>query len=315
MVKGSGTWALLLFLTQSLVPVSVLSRPALAQGRDSIDIQDLVRRAAANHKARKPLQNDYTYLAHCVWSRFDVRTKPASPASDDYEIMIIEGEPYMRLIRVNGRPLTPDEEKRQTLMTEAFAKARREAKSKPGGLPYYYTALQLPIALLADQYDLRSRGHQQLDGRDVQVIDALPRDRQPPANAEEEHARHFKMRLWINTAEAQIVKIEGGIVRDVMVTDIPTISDPTFSYPTFNNPSVVSEPMQIQFLYKRGTTMTMEWTKLSDGAWLPKRTRSRGKYRLWLGLPNSTSYSDWLDSGDWTYYDYKKFRVNSTILP
>jgi hypothetical protein len=309
-VKGSRPLTLLLFLAQSLVPVFVLSQPALPHERDSIDIQDLVRRAVANHKARKPLQNDYTYLAHVVRSFFDVRTKPSSPVSGDYEVMFIEGEPYMRLIRVNDRPLSPDEEKRERLMREAFAKARREAKSKPGGLSPYYTALELPIALLADQYGLHSRGQQRLDGRDVQVIEALPRDRQPPANAEEEHARHFKMRLWIDAAEAQIVKIDGEIVRDVMVTDIPIISDPIA-----NGAAVVSESKQIQFLYKRGTTMSMEWTKFSDGAWLPKRTRSRAKYRLWLGLPNSNSSSDWLDWHDWTYSDYKKFRVKSTILP
>jgi hypothetical protein len=279
-VKGGGPLTLLLFLAQSLVPVSVLSRPALAQGRDSIDIQDL-----------------------------DVRYKPPSPVSCDYEVMIIEGEPYMRLIRVNDRPLSPDEDKRQTVMMEAFAKAQREAKSKPGGLAYY-TALELPIALLADQYDLRSRGQQRLDGRDVQVIEALPRDRPEPANADEEHARHFKMKLWINATESQIVKIEGEIVKDVMVTDIPTISSPIV-----NDAAVVTESKQIRFLYKPGATMSMEWTKLSDGAWLPKRKQWRAKERIWLGLPNSNSSTNWLDWSDWIYSDYEKFRVKSTILP
>jgi hypothetical protein len=306
-VKGSGTLALLLFLAQSLVPVSVLSRPALAQGHGSIDIQDLVRRAAANHKARQPLQNDYTYLAHLDRSNFDVPNKRPSPASCDYDVMFIEGEPYMRLIRLNDRPLSPGEEKRETLLREAFAKAKREAKSKGG--PPRYAALELPTAQLADQYDLRSRGQQQLDGRDVQVIEALPRDRQPPANADEEHARHFKMKLWIDAAEAQIVKIEGEIVKDFMVTETPTIS-----YPNVNAAAVVSESKQTQVLYKRGTTILVEWTKLSDGAWLPKRMRSRVKYR-WRERPNSNFSSNWLDWFDWTYSDYKKFRVNSTILP
>jgi hypothetical protein len=151
----------------ALLPVSTPADPARSEKRAAIDINGLVRHAAANFKGREDLRNDYTYLAHYVWSSFDTRGMRPKPSTADFEIMFIEGEQYMRQIRYNDQPLPPEQEKRQIAVMEAFARARREAKSRSGGLPYFYTALELPIAQLPDAFDLHMKGRQRLDDREV----------------------------------------------------------------------------------------------------------------------------------------------------
>jgi len=296
----------------ALLPVSALSAPALSEERDAININinELVRQAVANHEARQVLRNDYTYLVHCVWSSSDPRTKQRRPSSADLEIMFLEGEPYMRQTRYNSQPLSPEQEKRQIAVMEAFAKARREAKSRPGGVPSFYTALELPIAQLPDAFNLHVKGKQRLYGREVYVIEALPKDNQGPADGDQEHARHFKMKLWIDPGEAQIVKVEGEVVRDVVVTGIPTIAGPIV-----NETPQVFESQRMRFLGKPGSIIRMEWTKLDDGAWLPKHAYSNIQERIWLDLPNADSSSRWREERDWTYSNYKKFRVKATIVP
>ncbi len=297
---------LLLLLAQlQFAPSAILS-----EKRDANDINDLVRRAVANQKARQPLRNDYTYVAHYVGSVFDRRTKSKPFSSDDYEVMFLEGEQYMRHTRHNDQPLPPDQQKRDEITMQAFLKARREAKSKPRGFPFPLTTLKLPIEQLPDYFDLRGKGKQRLDGRDVHVIEALPRNEQRTVNADQEQARHFKIRLWIDAAEAQIVKIETEVVKDLVVTDALTTS-----VPTVDEAPQVPENRQLRFLYKPGATVSREWTKLSDGAWLPKHVQWKAERRIWLDLPDSDASSDWLESADWTYSDYKKFRVKTTILP
>jgi hypothetical protein len=61
--------------------------------------------------------------------------------------------------------------------------------------------------------------------------------------------------------------------------------------------------------------VSTEWTKLSDGAWLPKHSQWKTERRIWLDLPNSDASSDLLESANWTYSSYKKFRVKTTIMP
>jgi hypothetical protein len=293
-----------------LLPVPASAEPTPSEKHAASDINELVRRAAANYKGREVLRNDYTYRVHYVWSISDPRATRRQPSSADFEIMFLDGEQYMRQIRYNDQPLPPEQEKRQLAMMEAFTRARHQAKSRPGGLPAFYTALELPVAQLPDAFDLHMKGRQRLDEREVYVIDALPKVNQNPADASQEHARHFKMKLWIDPEEAQIVKIEAVVVREIVVTGVPTIHDPIA-----NETPLVIESQQHRRLYKAGSVIGEEWTKLDDGAWLPKHVHSKIQERIWLDLPNEDSSSPWREVRDCIYSGYKKFRVKATILP
>ena len=292
-----------------LLAVSAPTEPARSEKRAALDINGLVRRAAANFKGREDLRKDYTYLAHYVWSSSDPRTKRPRPSSADFEIMFVEGEQYMRQIRYNDQPLPPEQEKRQISLMEAFARARREAKSRAGGLPAFYTALELPIAQLPDAFDLHIKSRQRLDDLEVFVLEAIPKDNQEPADADPEHARHFKMKLWIDPEEAQIVKIEGEVVKEIVVSGVPTVRDPME-----NETPPVFESQQSRYLYKPGSFIGEEWTKLGDGVWLPKHVHAKIQERIWLDLPSANS-SPWREVSDCIYSGYKKFRVKATIVP
>jgi len=293
----------------ALLPVPTPAPPAPPEKRAAIEINELVRHAAANFKEREALRNDYTYLAHYVWSSYDLRGRRPRPSTADFEIVFLEGEPYMRQLKSNDQPLPPEEEKRQIAVMETFATARREAKSRLGGLPAFYRALELPVAQLPDAFDLHAKGRQRLDGREVFVIEAIPKDNHEPAGADQEHARHFKMKLWIDPEEAQIVKIEGEVIKEIVVTSIPTV-DGSMA----NETPMVFESQRSRRLYKPGSTIGEEWTRLDDGAWLPKHAHANVQERIWLELPKANS-SPWRDIRDCTYSGYRKFRVKATIVP
>jgi hypothetical protein len=141
------------------------------------------------------------------------------------------------------------------------------------------------------------------------MIEALPKVNQNPTDAGQEHARHFKMKLWIDLEEAQIVKIEGEVVKEIVVTDVPTAPDPIE-----NETPLVIESQQHRRLYKAGSVIGEEWTRLDDGAWLPKHVHYKIQERIWLDFPNANS-SHWREESDCTYSGYKKYRVKATIRP
>ena len=106
------------------------------------------------------------------------------------------------------------------------------------------------------------------------------------------------------------MKIDGEVVKEIAVTGIPTIPGPVAS----ETPLVV-ESRRHRRLYKPGSVIGEEWTKLDDGVWLPKHVHFKIQERMWLELPNEDSSSSWREVGDCTYSGYKKFRVKTTILP
>jgi hypothetical protein len=84
--------------------------------------------------------------------------------------------------------------------------------------------------------------------------------------------------------------------------------------PIANETLLVTEPQQQRFLYKAGSVIGEEWTRLDDGAWLPKHTYAKIQERIWLEIPRADS-SQWREVRDCTYSSYKKFHVKSTIVP
>lgn len=272
-------------------------------------MKDLVRRAVANHVARKSSSKDYTYLAHCVWSSFDTRYKHGPSRNEDLEIMFIEGEQYMHALKRDGQPLSPEQARRETAVMEAVAKARREGKDMGGGLASMDTFFELPFDQLAVEFYLHAKGRQHLDGHEVQVIEASPKDTRETAGNDQEQVRHFVFKLWIDSTEAQIVKLHGTVIQELAWMPY------RISIPIGSEVPELVESGKTRVLYKPGTTLRFEWTKLPDGAWLPKHTHVKAPQRRWTNFPDESSSQPWLDVRDWTYTDYKKFRVTSRIVP
>jgi hypothetical protein len=66
------------------------------------------------------------------------------------------------------------------------------------------------------------------------------------------------------------------------------------------------DPNQV---YEPGTVLSIEWTKINGEVWLPKNGHIKGRFRL---LPSRNVYPE---EGEATYSDYKKFRVDTKVLP
>ena len=165
-----------------------------------------------------------------------------------------------------------------------------------------------PIAQLPDEFRLRWRGQQLLDGHEVQVIEALPVDQPRPGSSDQEYARHFKMKLWVDADEAQIVRVESEVIRSLTLDqDLPHFS-PDFKF---------SGVHTWRFEYARGTTAAMEWTKVNDEAWLPKWTSWKTPKETVTALtptkPAAPIHTR--DQVTATYSHYKKFRVDTRVVP
>src|SRR5215468_871664 len=294
----------LLLLVMVFFPPHLWPQRAKAAKPDSDTITELVRRVVANYKSREAQLDNYTYLAHVARTEFDRNGKPKGKITGTDEIMILEGAPYRRTVFLNGRPLSPEQERQQQMLLEAEAEARRAGYNKhPVHNPFL-----APIAQLPHEFRLRWRGQQRLGGHELQMIEALPVDQQRPASSDQEYARHFKVKLWIDADEAQIVRVESELVRTLTLDQNLFAVSPDVKF---------SEVQTWRFEYARGTTAAMEWTKVNDEAWLPKSSSWKTPKETATALtPTKPAvplhFPEQLTT---TYSDYKKFRVDTRVVP
>lgn len=290
-----------MLLAALILPSHLVSQDAKTTKTDFPSVAELVGRAVANYKSREAQLENYTYLAHVVRTEFDGHGKATGEITGTDEIMTLEGAPYRRTILMNGRPLSLEQEKEQQIMLEAEAVARRAGHNQhPVRLSSF-----APIAQLPHEFRLRWRGKQTLAGRHLQVIDALALG--PDGSPDREYARHFKMKLWIDADEAQIVRVESEVIRTL------TLDQDLLGFKDYKFSGVGAW----RFEFARGTTAAMEWTKVNAEAWLPKWASWKTPKETATDLTPARTAGPlkFRDQRTQTFSDYKKFRVDTRVVP
>src|ERR1700730_15819626 len=85
-----------LFLALAVVPAALLAQQP--------DTQEIVRRSVAAQTADWKAAPSYSFVEH------DTIAKRGAATSKTYEVLMIEGSPYNKLIAVGGRPLSSGEQ-------------------------------------------------------------------------------------------------------------------------------------------------------------------------------------------------------------
>ena len=292
-----------------LISLPYFSPQAERAGKaEASSMVELVRSAVANYKARQAQRNDYTYLERVVRTEFDRNGKPNGQITGTYEIMFLKGAPYRRLLRINDEPPRPELEKLEQQLLEAEARMREAGK---GDYQPVRTSFFAPVDQLMEGFRLHWRGRQVLNGRDVQMIEAVPDDKHLPSSPKQDYARHFRMKVWIDTKEAQIVRVESRVAGESVAID----QDGIGFFQDRSSPDVQIHSQKFRVEVARGTASDMEWTKVNDEAWLPSRSYWNTRKMTVTNIPSEQKPLSIRVELTCSYSDYKKFRVNTRIAP
>ena len=265
-----------------------LSHPDQPRTLASGEIQPLIRAVAENDIANDLKQRDYTYLQREEEHKLDGQGKQKSLETRNFEIMMLYGQQVRRLIARNDKPLSAEEsakeeKKIQRIMRERELatpeqrekRLRKEEKEREEARAF--------VREVADAYTFRLVNTERLDGRETYVIDAKPRPDFHPRLKDAKYLPKFRGRVWIDSAEAQWVKLE--------VEAIDT----------------VSWGLLLARIHK-GSRIGIELTRVNDEVWLPKSVSLKLSARVAL-LKNFNVLEDV------SYRDYKKFRTDTRIVP
>jgi len=341
-----------LLLSLPLVTVHPAAATSARDDAEKIDVQELVRQAVINLNAREALPRNYTYVES---TSVDHPGKTNSHSDDTYEVIEIKGHPFRRLIVHNGQKVAPqetheqadgsanwlevdqkiaDEEIRPGHTAESLAAAVQEIMEKAGlkdwkpqlvlpsspapmGVVLFPVSLhrfQLPLRQLDRSFNLKLLKEQVIEGRKAYVVQADPRRTEDKTS----DARNFKIKVWIDQQDMEIVKVEGKAVRSGPLSHA--------DYAAFSSSQGLSDKEIEQskkqladsiLYYGEGTTIVEEWTKVNDEVWLLRSRNATGSHILVVkgtnrfpaaDVPTTVVYKTVLSN-------YKKFRVEHRILP
>jgi hypothetical protein len=251
------------------------------------DPRQIVLRSADRDQADLEIRKDYTYLIQTEQRNLDSSGKVTKTETRTQEVLILYGRPYDRLIAKDGKPLPPDQDRkeRDKMDKEVARRAKESPKEKEKRAREESANLeQLKDVLreVADAFDFRIVGEEALEGFATWVIQAEPKPGYRPRSKRTRLLPSFRGKVWITKDGYRWVKVEAEVIRGISVGLVLARLNP-------------------------GTTLAFEQQRVQGEIWMPRQVRSRVNAKLAL-LKNFN-----LDVLV-TYSNYRKFQSDSRIV-
>lgn len=191
----------------SITSIMLLSVSGLLHAQDATEI---IQRSVAANQADWKAAPGYSY----------VEEDRAGENGKTYEVTMILGSPYRRLIKVNGSPLSSQaQQKERNKLRGATAKRQAESPSARQARIEKYEKGRKRDHILMEQltkaFDFALIGGQTLDSGDVFVLRATPRAGYIPPNIEARVLPGMAGELWIDKQTFQWVKVTARVLHPV----------------------------------------------------------------------------------------------------
>lgn len=251
------------------------------------DVREIIGRGVALYERNSQLSRNYTFLERQEVRELDRSGHLKSRKIETWDITLLDGSPYRRLVARNDQPLAADEQRAEEEKLRVSNEERRKetADERAQRLARWQRRIDRqrePVRELLDAFDFILAGEQQLGGRWVYRIDATPRPGYQPKSQFASFFPKVKLSLWIDKQDYQAARIE--------METLDTIS--------FGG-----------FLVRvaKGTHLAIEQTLVNNEVWLPKQVLLTAAARILLlkGFNRELAF---------TFSDYKKFQVDSRVV-
>jgi hypothetical protein len=256
-----------LLFTGALVCVSVFGQPGQP------NVGEIITRSAA------AMENNWKAAPGFAYTERDVQSKKGGArVTKTYEVSLIEGSNYNRLIAINDQPLskTQQEQEEQKLRAEIDRRRHESAAERAKRVAKYEKERRQDHAMIAEMskaFDFKLIGSERVDGRDSWVFDAIPKPGYQPKMRDAKVLPAMKGKLWVDKQQYQWVKVQGEVIRPVSFYGVLAKVSP-------------------------GTRFELEQAPVTGNLWLPKHFSTNVKASA-LGFINESS------TDDETYKDYK----------
>jgi hypothetical protein len=183
-------------------------------------VAEIIRRSVQTNTADWKAQPQYAHQEFDLKSKVDSNGQEHPQQSKTFEVMMIEGSPYNRLIAINNEPLSREQAAQENakLQKEMLRREHESASDRQTRVSKYRNGRaeeHLLMQQMTEAFNFKLVGEQNVEGADCYVLDASPKpDYHPPV----ERARvltGMRGRLWIEKSEYHWVKVQAEVISQV----------------------------------------------------------------------------------------------------
>ena len=177
--------------------------------------QDIIRRSVEVNEANWKEAPNYSFIERDVESKHDsVKTIKT------YEVLMIEGSQYNKVIAINDRPLSPREKalEEQKLLQEIQKRQHESSRERTKRMAKYMRERSQDHAMMKEMVEAFTytlAGEDKVNGHDVWVLDATPKPGYQPRSHEAKVLTGMRGKLWIDKATYQWAKVDAQVVKPV----------------------------------------------------------------------------------------------------
>jgi hypothetical protein len=189
-------------------------------GNNSVNVASIIKKSVAVNNADWKAQTLYGHRELDVRAKIDSDGSSRGWQSKAYEVMMIEGSPYERLIGIDNEPLSPDLDQQERLKLNREIK-RRQAESmgdRQARIAKYRTQRaeeQMLMQQMVNAFNFRYLGEEQLDGIPCYRLAATPNPNYTPPVEKARVLTGMEGELWISKETYHWVRVRAQVTQPV----------------------------------------------------------------------------------------------------
>ncbi len=227
-----------------------------------LDAKTIIQRSVAANQAD---WNAAPRYSHYEQDRTD------NGGSKTYDVLMIEGSPYQKLVAINGQPLSSaqqaaEEAKLQQTINQREHETPEQRAQRIAKYDKDRKRDQMLMDQLTEAFNFKLIGQQKLNGFDVYVLGSTARPGYRPPNTETQVLTGMEGTLWIDKNSFQWVKVEAHVIHPVSIEGFLARVQP-------------------------GTRFELEKMPINDNIWLPTHFSMQAQAKV-LFLFNHKSADD-----------------------
>jgi hypothetical protein len=250
------------------------------------DPKSLLSEVEHNEKRMEALQRDYTYHVHTEQQELTKDGGVKKTETEDAESLTLDGVRVNRIVAKNGRPLTPEEQQKESARLDkdvAKAKERRARLQAKGAETDERGEEVLPLSRILELGTFSNPRRVDLNGRPAIVLNYEGNPQAKTHSAFETIMRDVEGTVWVDEADRIMVRAEGHF-RDDFKLGGGLMAD-----------------------VHKGSHFSFQATRVGEGVWLPGTIDGEGSVRLLL-------FAHFNGRVHLTASDYRRFRASATIV-
>jgi hypothetical protein len=241
----------------------------------------------ANQRKSEAVQRNYIYHSLATQQELDSHGQVKKTTVTESDHFWVNGVPVRRMVKKDGKPLSPDEiakENERIDKTAAKANEKRDKADNQGKETDSRGNEEVTVSRLLELGAFTSPRRIQLNGRATIAVDFTGDPKAKTRNRSEDVIRDLAGTAWIDEQDHILSSVQGHFVNSFKI-----------------GAGLIAN-------VQKDTRFAMTQIKVNDEVWLPATIEGQGSLHalLFFGFNGSVHVVD---------SDYRKFRATSTILP